>query len=240
MAVPNAYQTVVDLANKFPREFREAHTGGPNTELWIRLLAYELHTKVDRRFGLNGKRGTDTLSQDAINFKGEGVGHDPTDGQPVTVIDVIGGAGGANPTPSWQVFNDPVQHKGPGKWIQPRPVAGYHDNPVQPPPPAPGPVEPPQFVDLTNAIQKLTPEVVKNSQAVREMAAQEKTSREAFASQVQKSLEDTNALNLVVVDELRKTQEALRALTEILTRGFRIKAKGNRLVGDVNGVVEPQ
>lgn len=239
MAVTNAYQTVVDLANKYPREFREAHTGGPNTELFIKLLAYELHTKVDRRFGLNGKRGTSTLSQDALNWKGEGPGHDPTNGNsPVTVIDVIGGAGGPNPTPTWQVFSD---LPGPGAWIQPQPVPGYHDNPVQPPGPVQPPVEPPQFVDLTQAVQQLTSEVTKNSQAVRELAVQEQTSRNQFAQDVKATVEGEIQVDVVLIDELRKTQAVLGELVTLLRTGFKFQAKGSRFgIGDVNGELVPK
>lgn len=153
MAVPNYYNTVVEVANKYPQEFREAHTGGPRTELWIKLLGYELN-KLDSRFGLNGKRGTDTLSQDAINYKGEGVGFDPVTGDKITVIDVIAGAGGNNPTPSWQVFNDPNKDVGPGKWIQPQPVQGYHTTgPVIDPP------KEPSQTTLINALQAVESQI---------------------------------------------------------------------------------
>lgn len=167
MAVPNMYNTVVEVANKYPQEFLEAHTGGARTELWIKLLAFELH-KQDPRWGLNGKRGTDTLSQDAVNFKGEGVGYDPSrNDAPVTVVDVIGGAGGPSPKPTWQVLNDPNVHRGPGKWIQPLPVQGYHDTgggstpvvPVVPPDP-----------NLINAIQAVENQI-KRSIEIQELLA---------------------------------------------------------------------
>lgn len=134
MSVPNCQHVVADLAAKFPDEWRKAHNpsgGGPETEAFIRRLAWVLHSTVDARFGLNGKRGNpNDLSDDALNFKGEGPGHDPTDGdRPVTVIDCIGGAGGPNPTPVWQVFDT---LPGPGAWVKPEPVGDA----VAPPPPA--------------------------------------------------------------------------------------------------------
>jgi len=131
MAVPNALHVVSELARQFPQEWRDAHNpsgGGPHTEAFIKRLAWVLHSTVDPRFGLNGKRGNpNDLSDDALNYKGEGPGHDPTNGNaPVTVIDCIGGAGGPNPTPSWQVFDT---LPGPGAWVQPQAVG------IAPPPP---------------------------------------------------------------------------------------------------------
>jgi hypothetical protein len=123
MGIPNCQHVVADLAAKFPEEWRKAHNpsgGGPETEAFIRRLAWVLHSTVDARFGLNGKRGNpNDLSDDAINWIGDGPGHDPLTGRPVTVIDVIGGAGGPNPTPQWTVFDT---LPGPGAWVKPEPV----------------------------------------------------------------------------------------------------------------------
>lgn len=95
---------------------------------------------MDDRFGLNGKRGNpNDISDDAINFVGEGPGHDPLTGQPVTVFDVIRGAGGPNPEPSW----DRIDQAGPGAWVKPVPVL---DTP--PEPDLPKPVEKPYPGDL--------------------------------------------------------------------------------------------
>lgn len=139
MAVPNYLADVEAAARKYPEAWACAHTGRACTEDFIRLLALELHAK-DPKIGLNGKRGNpDDLSDDALNYKGEGPGHDPTDGnKPVTVIDVIAGAGGPNPQPSWQVFST---LPGPGAWVQPGPVVP----PVPKPPPEP--VKPPYLGD---------------------------------------------------------------------------------------------
>jgi hypothetical protein len=79
-------------------------------------LAKRLHA-INPAFGLNGKRGILTdLSQDALNFIGEGPGHDPVTGRPVTVIDVTQGAGGPDPKPQWTVIDQP----GAGAWGQAR------------------------------------------------------------------------------------------------------------------------
>lgn len=132
MAIPNCQHIVADLAARFPDEWRKAHNpsgGGPETEAFIRRLAWVIHSTIDPRCGLNGKRGNpNDLSDDALNFKGEGPGHDPTDGnRPVTVVDCIGGAGGPNPTPVWQVFDT---LPGPGAWVKPEPVGEVVPPPV--------------------------------------------------------------------------------------------------------------
>lgn len=248
MAVPNMYNTVVEVANKYPQEFLEAHTGGARTELWIQLLAFELH-KQDPRWGLNGKRGTDVLSQDAVNFKGEGVGYDPSrNDAPITVVDVIGGAGGPSPKPTWQVFNDPTLHRGPGKWIQPLPVQGYHDvgggsTPVVP-------VVPPD-PNLINAIQaveaqmKLLTEV--NEAQRKQLDTQTKqltlqTGQLAeLLSRTAQNGDDFIAKMAEQVDQQETSNAALKAsvdgLNERFDRGFDVEAKAGWPVGNVKGKI---
>lgn len=243
MAVPNHFQFVVETANKYPREFREAHTNGPNTELWIKLLAYEMHTKLDPRWGLNGKRGTETLSQDAINWKGEGIGFDPADSdRPITVVDVIGAAGGPDPRPSWQVLNDPAVHRGPGRWIKPQPVDGYHSGNNQGPPVPIPPV--PNNPDLINAVQAVEQQV----KAL--IAAQETNNRliavlsakveDADKHTCQTSEEFTKAL-VENVDQQEVSNASLKAsvdgLNERFDRGFDVEAKAGWPVGNVKGKI---
>ena len=113
----------------FPRAWAHAHSGDSETEDFIRMLAARLYA-IDHRFGLNGKRGDpNDISDDAINYIGEGPGTDPRTGSPVTVFDVIRGAGGTNPQPSW----DRIDLPGPGAWV--KPAQGTSD-------PAPAPVPP--------------------------------------------------------------------------------------------------
>lgn len=124
------YRTVVsDLAAQYPAEWAQAHTGSAQTEAFIRRLAARLYA-LDPRFGLNGKRGNpDDISDDAICFDGYAAGqdYDPTrNNAPVTVIDVIGGAGGPNPVPAWAYPLTPAA----AAWV--RPVAGT-EPPVAPP-----------------------------------------------------------------------------------------------------------
>jgi len=151
MAIPNCQSIVADLAGKFPDEWRAAHTGGPDTEAFIRRLAHVLHTTVDARFGLNGKRGNPhDLSDDALNFKGEGPGHDPTDGnRPVTVIDVIAAAGSPDARPSWQVFSD---LPGPGAWVKPESVGSGSAGGGSPSPTPPPPTDLRPFLDAIKAL----------------------------------------------------------------------------------------
>jgi len=118
MPIPNMLAEVERCKRKFPEAWKDAHTGNAHTEDFIRILASDLHL-IDARFGLNGKRGDpNDISDDAINYIGEGPGHDPVTGMPVTVFDVIRGAGGPNPQPSWDAINRP----GPGAWVKPKPV----------------------------------------------------------------------------------------------------------------------
>lgn len=159
MAIPNCQHIVEQLARDYPQEWRKAHNpsgGGPETEAFIRRLAYVLHTTVDARFGLNGKRGNyNDISDDVVNWIGEGVGSDPKTGSPVTVIDVIVGAGGANPQPSWQMLNNPAEpsHRGPGGWVKPEPVGDSSSGGGGTPLPAP-PSTPPA-PDLTPVLARL-------------------------------------------------------------------------------------
>lgn len=131
--IPNYQATVADLARRYPQEWAQAHTGGQNTEAFIRRLAWTLY-QVDPRIGLNGKRGNpNDISDDALNYAGEASGgdYDPTrNNAPCTVIDVIGGAGGPNPVPTW---NHPLTPAA-AAWVQPQPVEDG-DGPVDPPPP---------------------------------------------------------------------------------------------------------
>lgn len=229
MSVPNFQQQVTELANKYPREFREAHTGGPNTELFIKIVAYELN-KLEPRFGLNGKRGTDTLSQDALNYKGTGIGFDPTTNQPITVIDVIAGAGGNDPRPSWQVLNNPNEpsHRAAGKWIQPEPVPGYHTSgspvdPVPPPPPSTAP-------SIINALQALEQQLKLISQQVADMTDEKKH----VVAIVQTCVDQLVQTSQTVAENTAKVE----AVTAQLDRGFTVDVKGGWAVGNIKGTIK--
>jgi len=156
VSVPNQKAAVTALADQHPEAWRCAHTERACAHDFIKVLASYLHYEVDPRFGLNGKRGDpNNLSWDAINFCGGGPGHDPTGRCPsgLTVIDVIGGAGGPNPTPAWIVFDT---LPGPGAWVKPERV---HDTgSPRPPTPSPSPAPTPQpapVIDLSEVLTKL-------------------------------------------------------------------------------------
>lgn len=134
--IPNMKHEVEACRDAFPQAWKDAHTGNANTEDFIRILAVRLY-KIDQRFGLNGKRGNpNDISDDVINFIGEGPGTDPITGKPVSLFDVITSAGAqppytpANPAPgaAWNLIDQP----GPGAWVKPGAAV------------APGPVPPVQ------------------------------------------------------------------------------------------------
>lgn len=156
MSIPNCKHVVEDLAAKFPQEWWSAHRpsgGGPETEAFIRRLAWVLHSTVDPRFGLNGKRGDpNDISDDAICFDGVSMlgDFDPTRGSaPVTVLDVIGGAGGPNPAPQW----GPVGPSPRAAWVKPVPVGGTSSGGSGTPLPAPP--SPPPAPDLSAITKRL-------------------------------------------------------------------------------------
>jgi hypothetical protein len=148
MAIPNCKHIVERLKAQFPEEWSTAHFGGPHTEDFIKRLAWVLHTEVDSKFGLLGQRGNpNVLADDAILFRGEGPGHDPTNGnEPVSGFDVIGQAGSASASPEWNFINQ----AGEAAWVQPRPVSG-----VPVPEPGPGPTPQPAPCDLGPVLQAI-------------------------------------------------------------------------------------
>lgn len=148
--VPDYSDHLRDIAARHPTAFRNAHGDYENqdrpgflttaqAEEFIRIAAWELF-QIDQRIGLNGKRATSTLSQDALCFL-----HD--DGKE-SVVDVINGAGGSNPTIGWSVVGH-YRTAGDGqRWIQPQRVSSTPTNPGTPKPPttpAPAPKPFPSF-----------------------------------------------------------------------------------------------
>jgi hypothetical protein len=159
MSIPNGRHIVEQLAAQYPQEWWKAHRpsgGGPETEAFIRRLAWVLHSTVDPRFGLVGKRGNPAdISDDALCYDGVSqLGDvDPTrGGVPVTVLDVIGGAGGPTPTAQWGAAG-PATPRPHAAWVRPEPVGGVSSGgggtPLPAPPaPVPGP-------DLTPVLVRL-------------------------------------------------------------------------------------
>ena len=140
MSIPNYLGVVRDLAAQYPDEWRAAHANGPQTEAFIRRLAWVLHQR-DPRVGLNGKRGNPSdISDDVICYDGvsERGDVDPTRGNaPVTVIDVIASAGSPNASPAWFAVGPATPHPH-AAWVRPTPVGGETPAPGPTPTPTPG------------------------------------------------------------------------------------------------------
>lgn len=152
--VPNHRDVVAEMADTYPAEWACAHTSRPCAEDFIKLLASKLHS-LDARFGLNGKRGNpNDLSDDVVTYRAPGMSIDVRTGERVSVIDVIGAAGGPNPVPSWGEVWDPAQVPTRATWVQPAPWSGGTPTPT-PPGPTPTPTPPPAPVDLGPVLAKL-------------------------------------------------------------------------------------
>lgn len=97
--IPNYESYVTDTKNKYPRAWSKCHHDG-DPEAWdFIILTAQAINKVDPLIGLNGKRGDpNNWSWDALNWRGDS-------DDPPNVIDCVAGAGGSNPSPTWQVTN---------------------------------------------------------------------------------------------------------------------------------------
>lgn len=168
---PNRLAVVERVAAADPDRFACAHTERGCAYDYIIALVCELRQE-DARWHLNGRRGDATrMSWDAINWLGFGPGRDPATGQPVTIIDVIGGAGAPGARPVWQAFtSDPTA----GAAIVPASCPGS----TPPPTPTPQPTPPP--VDLSG----LTAKVDALSAQVSRLSAQINTSHAALAADI--------------------------------------------------------
>lgn len=195
MAIPNGLDVVARLASQYPDEWKAAHTGGPQTEAFIRRVAYVLHTTVDARFGLNGKRGNpNDISDDAINFDGTSLlgDVDPTRGNvPVTVFDVIGGAGGPNPVPTWNAVG-PAPH---AAWVKPEPVGTGSAGGGSPSPTPPQPTGP-DLTPILNTLKTLDAKITTIGELVMrltpkvEQAASESFNAAGRASEIKTQIEN--------------------------------------------------
>lgn len=218
MPIPDCRSIVEQLASQYPQEWREAHTNGPNTEAFIRRLAWVLHSAVDPRFGLNGKRGDpNDISDDALCFDGESQlgDYDPTRGNaPVTVLDVIGGAGGPNPTPQWGAVGPSPK----AAWVKPSPVGASA---------SPGPVVPPPAPVVTCKFQPvdLAGLVAAQQQAVSALVA--------ITAAVQMA---NNTLDRI---EARLGEVETRVTTAVKSQSYDIDANAGYL-GRVRGTIRPK
>lgn len=128
---PNCQPIVAALAAEYPQEFADCHRPERGDRAWafIRRVAWVLHSTVDIRFGLNGKRGNvDDPSMDAVSFR------NPMIPGGVEVIDVVAGAGGPNASAAWQDVTEATLAAGTtGAYIAPEPVTGQKPPVVTPP-----------------------------------------------------------------------------------------------------------
>lgn len=117
---PDYKQFVQQTADRYPELWEAARKrpDGSRDDRFIRRLAWDLH-QVDPRVGLNGKRGGDSISTDALAY------HNTTAANNAEVIDVISGSH----QPQWA---DVTLH-GVGKVITPTDPGGT--SPPPPPPP---------------------------------------------------------------------------------------------------------
>ncbi|MBX3467519.1 MAG: DUF4214 domain-containing protein, partial [Planctomycetes bacterium] len=132
-----------ELVTRYPVEWREAHAhidiqGRPTAvtkeraEAFAKLAAWELHTRVSPRIGLNRKRGDPRgdFSMDCFAYKRRL--SDPTD---CLVIDYIANAGISPDYSQWLRVNDPARFTAPAR-IEWSDVSIYAPGLfVQPPPP---------------------------------------------------------------------------------------------------------
>src|SRR5687767_8766740 len=117
---PDHTGLVADVARRFPAEWEAARKNaeGIRDDKFIRRLAWE-GSKVDPNIGLNGKRGGDEISHDALAYL------NPTAPGGVEVIDVIVGS---SHSPAWQDVTVPpsAAHPSgvPGRFIAPTDPGG--------------------------------------------------------------------------------------------------------------------
>jgi hypothetical protein len=224
MSVPNYRDEVAAAAARYPDAWRAAHTGGADTERFIRLLAADLHA-IDNRIGLNGKRGNpNDISDDALCFRGEGPQYDPTNGnQPVSVIDVIGSAGWIpgekEPFPAWGTYSD--RHA--GAWVQPEAVSVPNPGPVVPNPGTPAPVPQPVPIDYSAQLSDIRASL---GFLINQMAAWRNDTliHQSQLSELHRKV-DEHTLKLV---DIRDAQD----------RPLKLQF-GHRWLGEVNGTVKP-
>jgi hypothetical protein len=137
LAAPNMKGVLDDIDRRCPGLVRQDHA--------FTDAAATVLNRMDGRWGRNGKRGNrNDPSHDALFFKAEGIS--PFGG---AVIDIIGGAGGPNPSTAWiDQTAETVRLGTSGVFVEPsgnlppclsgNTGGGGGDPPPPPPPPPPG------------------------------------------------------------------------------------------------------
>jgi hypothetical protein len=156
---PDRTAWVQEIATKYPAQWEGARkrADGSRDETFVRILAYELNLR-DPNIGLNGKRGTDVISTDALAYKNASA---PGGAE---VIDVIIGS---SHSPAWQDVTIPV-----GSPAAPGGVLGKFIQPVRPEAlgtSTPNPTKPMSItIDLTPSLAPLQEQI---AQLTRDVAA---------------------------------------------------------------------
>lgn len=133
--MPDRSDVARALKDQYPAEWDAMNTQGDLR--YIRRLAWMLHQQ-DPRWGLNGKRGTDVLSEDVLAYLNPTVVNDGRPG--VEAVDFVLMHGSPQASVGWLNITCPTNQGGSGaKWIKPEPVGGT------PPPPPQCPTCPPDL-----------------------------------------------------------------------------------------------
>lgn len=152
-----------EIRRRYPEDWHQAHNGDPESgskfvRRWAQALRTNCPVERDERgpdgqihrarypglfAGVNGKRGGEEPSQDVLTFPVHNGGNRDTSNRfpRIVIADVIGGAGGDNPTLTLNDVSAPSQ----GRFLDPWGVEDTNTGGGQPPPPQPppGPVQPP-------------------------------------------------------------------------------------------------
>jgi hypothetical protein len=108
----------LDVVEKVKREHPEEWAARADLR-FIKRVAWELG-RIDDRFGLLGKRGTDDIAADAIAYLNPTVDPQLSAELSCEAADIIVGSHTADPKPGWNPITVPVRAGGAGaKWIQP-------------------------------------------------------------------------------------------------------------------------
>jgi hypothetical protein len=155
---PDRTAWVEEMVTKYPAQWGAARerADGSRDDAFVKLAAFELNQR-DPNIGLNGKRGSDVISTDALAYRNASA---PGGAE---VIDIIVGS---THMPSWQDATVPVDSTAVpggvlGKFIQPVKPAGLNG-------PTPDPANPTISIDLGPALAPLQEQV---AQLTRELAA---------------------------------------------------------------------
>lgn len=194
----NQVGVVEEWAGRAPGPFRAADGHGDDGDDFVDLVAYHLHTTVDRRWGLNKKRGGSDQSKDCLAWLRS---DDDGSGQFVEVIDVVGGAGGPDPRPAWQDQTNygTIGNPGTARWFAPTREAWMDrylgatepgPGPTPDPPPTPPPSPDPGAGTLTAKIDALMAEVVRLRA---DFTAMQALAQETASSAATAAAEATNA-----------------------------------------------